>query len=56
MILGLVFSSISNNTISVISKYAIFFGVGFLINSLFAYLNWKALTNKAEERYESIEV
>lgn len=56
MILGIVFAAISDETFPAVYKYAVFFGVGFLINGLFAYLNWKALTQKAEERYESIEV
>jgi ABC-2 type transport system permease protein len=56
MILGIVFSIVSDETFPAIYKYAVFFGIGFLINGLFAYLNWKALTQKAEERYESIEV
>lgn len=56
MIMGIIFMSISDETFAAIYKYIVFFGVVFLINGLFAFLNWKALTDKAEERYERIEV
>ncbi len=56
LVLGIIMASISDESLSFTNKMLVYFGTGLLINALFAFLNWKALIVKAEERYESIEV